>query len=81
MKLKKIAENAIKEQRRNVKTVKITIPSERILQRINSTPALNRLSRLKLKVGENIENVNHYQFSEMRRMFPILGVEVEEVKS
>jgi hypothetical protein len=66
--------------KRNVKTVKITIPNEQILKRINSTPALNRLSRLALKVGANIENVNHTQFADMVRLYPILGVTVEEIK-
>ena len=65
---------------RNVKTVKITIPNERVLKRINSTPALNRLSRLVLRVGENVENVNHYQFAEQMRMFPIAGAKIEEVR-
>ena len=65
--------------KRNVKTVKITIPNEMVLKRINSTPALNRLSRLILKVGENLENVNHYQFAQQMRMFPIAGAKIEEV--
>ena len=50
------------------------------MKRINSTPALNRLSRLALKVGANIENVNHAQFADMVRLYPILGVTVEEIK-
>lgn len=65
--------------KQNVKTVKITIPNEIVLKRINSTPSLNRLSRLILKVGENLENVNHFQFSEQMRMFPIAGVKIEEI--
>ena len=65
--------------KQNVKTVKITIPNEIVLKRINSTPTLNRLSRLILKVGENVENVNHFQFSEQMRMFPIAGVKIEEI--
>lgn len=71
----------IKEEilNRNIKTVKITIPNESVLKKINSTPTLKRLSRLTLKVGENIERVNHYQFSELKRMFPIAGAYVEEV--
>ena len=44
---------------KNVKQVKITVPSEQILKRLNSISTFNRLSRLKLKVGENIEMVNH----------------------
>ena len=65
---------------KNIKTVKITIPNEVVLRKINNTPTLSRLSRLSLKVGENIENVNHYQFSEQMRMFPIAGVEIQEIK-
>lgn len=64
---------------RNIKTVKITIPNEQILKRLNSTPTFNRLSRLKLQVGENIENVNHAQFADMVRLYPLIGVTVEEV--
>ena len=63
----------------NVKKVKITIPNEVILKRIISTPALNRLSKIKLQVGENIENVNHFQFSNMIRMYPILNVGIIEI--
>ena len=64
---------------KNVKTVKITIPNEIVLKRINSTPALNRLSRLILKVGENTEKVNHFQFAEQMRMFPVAGAKIKEV--
>ena len=63
---------------RNIKTVKITIPSEEILKRINSTPTFSRLSRLRLKVGENLENVNHKQYADMKRLYPMMGVSVEE---
>ena len=63
----------------NVKKVEITVPNETILKRINSTPTLKRLSRLTLKVGSNIETVNHYQYSEMMRMFPIVGCEITEL--
>ena len=52
-----------------------------ILKRINSTPALNRLSRLNLQVGVNIENVNHTQYSDMKRLYELLGVTVEEINS
>ena len=64
---------------RNIKTVKITVPNEQILKRLNSTPAFNRLSRLKLQVGENIEKVNHAQFADMVRLYPLIGVTVEGV--
>lgn len=63
----------------NVKTVKITIPNEQILRRINSTPTFSRLSRLKLKVGDNIERVNHKQYSDMVRLYPLLNVTVQEL--
>jgi len=67
------------DKARNVKSVKIIIPNERILQRINSTPTLKRLTRSILKVGENFENVNHQQYSDLLRMYPLLGVTIEEV--
>ena len=63
---------------RNIKTVKITVPSEEILKRIKSTPTFSRLSRLTLTVGENLENVNHKQFADMKRLYPMMGVSVEE---
>lgn len=66
---------------KNVKTVKITIPSDVVLKRINSTPTLSRLSKLVLNVGENIEKVNHFQFAEQMRMFPIVGVKIIEICS
>lgn len=66
----------------DMKTVKIIVPNEMILKKVNSTPTFSRLSRLKLKVGENIENVNHTQFSNMKRLYPLIGVNIEEfVKS
>ena len=64
--------------RKNIKTVKITVPSEEILKKLNSTPTFSRLSRLTLKVGENVENVNHKQFADMKRLYPMMGVSVEE---
>ena len=64
---------------KTVKTVKIAVPNEQILKRLNSTPTFNRLSRLKLQVGENIENVNHAQFADMVRLYPLIGVTIEEV--
>ena len=63
----------------NVKTVCITVPNEAILKRINSTPTFNRLSRLTLKVGSNEENVNHSQYSDMMRLFPLIGVVVTDL--
>ena len=70
-------EEEVESAIRNIKTVKITIPNEQILKRVNSTPTFNRLSRLKLQVGENIENVNHKQFADMVRIYPLIGVAVE----
>lgn len=67
------------EARKNIKKVNITIPNEKILKRVNSTPTFSRLSRLKLKVGENVENVNHRQYADMNRLYPIIGVSVEEI--
>lgn len=64
---------------RNIKTVKITVPTEKHLNRLNDTPTLSRLSRNTLKVGENIERVNHYQFADMIRMYPIVGCSIEEI--
>ncbi len=66
-------------RKRNVKTVRITVPDERTLRRIKNTDTFKYLSRLDLKVGENIENVNHTQFSRQKRLFPIIGVNVEEI--
>ena len=63
----------------NIKKVKIIIPNDIILKRVNSTPTLKRLSKCNLVVGENIENVNHYQFAEMKRMYPILGINLIEL--
>jgi len=64
----------------NIKTVRITVPNEQILKKLNSTPTFNRLSRLQLQVGENIENVNHKQFADMLRLYPLIGVVVNELK-
>ena len=63
---------------KNKKEITINIPNERILKLLTSTPAFNTLSRLSLKVGDNIEIVNHKQFSDMTRLYPIIGVEVNE---
>ena len=64
---------------RNVKKIKIIIPSEAVLKKINTTPALKQLVRTKLSVGENKENVNHQQFASIKRMFTIAGCKVEEI--
>ena len=65
---------------KNLKEVRISIPTEQILKRINSTPTFSRLSRLKLEVGENIEVVNHTQYSDMCRLYPLIGVTIIELK-
>ena len=64
----------------NVKRVKITIPNIIVLKRLTTTPLFQRLTKLKLKLGENFEDVNHFQFSEQMRMFPIGGAKIEEIK-
>jgi len=66
-------------KKRNIKIVRIIVPNEQILKKINSTPTFDRLSRLNLHVGENIENVNHKQYADMLRLYPLIGVTIEEV--
>jgi hypothetical protein len=63
----------------NIKKVKITILDQKTLNRLNSTPTFNRLSRLKLKVGDNFENVNHSQYSDMFRLYKLINVSIEEI--
>ena len=65
--------------KKNVKKVLIHVPNEKILKRLNNTPSLKRLTRLTLKVGDNIEHVNHFQFSEQKRIYPIAGVTYKEL--
>jgi len=65
--------------KQNIKKVKITIPNESVLKLVTNTPLFKRLTKLKLALGENIEQVNHYQFSEQMRMFPLAGAEIEEI--
>ena len=66
-------------EKQNIKTIKITIPNESVLRLVTNTPAFNRLTKLKLVLGENIEQVNHYQFSAQMRMFPLAGAKIEEI--
>lgn len=66
--------------KRNIKKVRITIPNIAVLKLVRSTPVYQRLTRLKLQLGENIEIVNNYQFSEQMRMFPVAGATIEEIK-
>ena len=63
----------------NTKKVNINVPNERILKRLNSTPTFNRLSRLKLKVGDNVETVNHKQYADMARLYPLINVNLTEL--
>jgi hypothetical protein len=63
----------------NIKTIKITIPNEGVLKTLTTTPTLAGITRLKLKVGENIERVNHYQYSQLVRLYPIAGAQVAEI--
>ena len=64
----------------NVKSIEVEIPNELILKKINTTPTLKRLFRGELRVGKNIENVNHFQFSEIVRFMPILGCSYKQLK-
>lgn len=63
---------------KNTKSITIEVPSQQILNRINSIPTFNRLSRLSLKVGKNTEVVNHKQYADMVRLFPLINVKVYE---
>jgi hypothetical protein len=74
-----------KDNKKNVKTIKLYIPNIYILKRIKTTPALNQWFRSDLKVGDNIENVNHVQFHNIMKLFSSWdyfkkqGVTVEEI--
>lgn len=63
----------------NIKKVKITVPDQKTLNILNSTPTFNRISRLKLNVGDNFENVNHNQYSDMFRLYKLINVSIEEI--
>lgn len=67
------------KNKKNIITVRIIVPNEIVLNRINSTPALSKLSRVQLKVGSNLEYVNHFQYSEQMRMFPVCGCKIEKI--
>jgi len=54
--------------KRNVKAITVNVPNDIYLKKINTTPALKRLFRDTLKVGDNEMNVNHFHFSEIMRM-------------
>jgi hypothetical protein len=68
------------KKKKNTKEVIITVPNEAILKKAKSTPTFSRLSRKDLKVGKNEETVNHKQFADMERLYPLIGIKVEEVK-
>lgn len=63
----------------NTKKVKITIPNITVLKIVTTTPLYQRLTRLKLKLGDNFETVNHTQFESQMRMFPIAGATIQEI--
>lgn len=67
----KISTLPTKTEKRNIKTIKLYIPNELILKKIKSTPTLNQWFRNELKVGDNIENVNHVQFHNIMRLFSL----------
>ena len=54
--------------KRNVKTIIVLVPTQKHLDRINTTFALYTLFRQPLKVGLNKLNVNHFNYSEIKRM-------------
>ncbi len=62
----------------NTKNVNIYIPNEQVLKLVTRTPSLSRLSRISLQIGNNFEKVNHKQFADMVRLYPIAGVTVTE---
>jgi hypothetical protein len=64
---------------KNTKKVNINVPNEQILKRLNSTPTLSRLSRLNLQVGDNTETVNHKQYADMVRLYPLINITVTEL--
>jgi len=64
----------------NLKTVKITIPNISVLKIVRNKPLYQRLTKLKLKLGDNFEEVDEHQLAEQLRMFPIAGAKIEEVK-
>lgn len=63
----------------NTLTINIYVPCEKVLNRINTTPALKNLTRLNLIIGNNKETVNHYQYSKINNMFPLLGCVITKI--
>jgi hypothetical protein len=66
---------------KNTINVKISIPNEMVLKRLLFTPVFQRLTKIKLKLGDNFETVNHFQYSEQVRLFTIGGATVEKVNN
>lgn len=64
--------------KKNTKEVIIIVPNETILKRAKSTPTFSRLTRKDLKVGINEEIVNNKQFADMKRLYPLINIIVEE---
>lgn len=64
---------------KNLINVNISVPNESVLNIVSKTPSFQRLTKLKLRVGDNIETVNNFQYSEQYRMFPIIGVVVTKI--
>jgi hypothetical protein len=70
----------LKHKTMNTKKVNINVPSEAILKRLHSTPTFSRLSKHQLKIGDNVEVVNHKQFADMLRLYPLINVGINEIK-
>lgn len=66
--------------KKNIKTVTFEVSNVSILRRINSTPTFRNLLKSDVTIGTNTVKVNHYTFSSMQRLFPLLGIEVIEQK-
>lgn len=63
------------------KTVSIYIPDEIALKKALKIPVFQRLTKIKLQIGKNIEVVNHKCYADMIRLYPTIGVDVEEIKA
>lgn len=64
---------------KNTKKIKYVIDHPKRVKRFNSTPAFRELVRKDAQLGENIEVVNHYQYSQILKMFPSLNIKVTEI--
>ena len=64
---------------KNIKTVCINIPNEIALKKCKQVPTFKNLSRLDLVIGDNIENVNHTLYANMKRLYPLIGVTVTDI--